>query len=338
MLDVRCSPSSPPQDSALSTQDSRSFGNGQSSPPEPRTPSPEPSRCSPRRIAANRRNARKSTGPRTPAGKRRVSQNALKHGLAATYSHLPSECPATFNTFLHELREELHPVTVMQQYLFDQIANLIWRLRRLPEAQSNLFTEELQKIDRDDEATSVAGAADPASPSSTPLGNGQSAIGNPTSSSPEPRTLNPEPSLTAAHLLARRFSSDPSNGFILLGRYERSMQNALLRLLTRYDNLKKHHPVPTQPDPNNPGNRFPKEPAWDQRKQQEQEQHFADHKPSPKQRAQIDAFNLAVLEQYIEEKQSHSNPPQNPVSTPKTKIPPHTPPPRPAKQSHRNED
>src|ERR1051326_1356828 len=140
MLDVRCSPSSPPQDSALSTQDSRSFGNGQSSPPEPRTPNPEPSRCSPRRIAANRRNARKSTGPRTPAGKRRVSQNALKHGLAATYSHLPSECPATFNTFLHELREELHPVTVMQQYLFDQIANLIWRLRRLPEAQPNLFT------------------------------------------------------------------------------------------------------------------------------------------------------------------------------------------------------
>ena len=32
------------------------------------------------RIAANRRNAEESTGPRTPAGKRRTAQNALKLG------------------------------------------------------------------------------------------------------------------------------------------------------------------------------------------------------------------------------------------------------------------
>jgi hypothetical protein len=34
------------------------------------------------KIAANRNNARKSTGPRTAAGKKRVSANALRHGLA----------------------------------------------------------------------------------------------------------------------------------------------------------------------------------------------------------------------------------------------------------------
>src|ERR1700682_345243 len=33
------------------------------------------------RIAANRANAQKSTGPRTAAGKRRVAQNARRHGL-----------------------------------------------------------------------------------------------------------------------------------------------------------------------------------------------------------------------------------------------------------------
>jgi hypothetical protein len=35
------------------------------------------------KIAANRRNARLSTGPRTAAGKMRVRRNALQHGLAA---------------------------------------------------------------------------------------------------------------------------------------------------------------------------------------------------------------------------------------------------------------
>src|SRR5437773_11112766 len=61
-----------------------------------------------RRLAANRANARKSTGPRTAKGKRRVGRNAMKHGLCAMYGvRLPSECGATFNTFLFELEEEL---------------------------------------------------------------------------------------------------------------------------------------------------------------------------------------------------------------------------------------
>jgi hypothetical protein len=35
-------------------------------------------------IAANRRNARGSTGPRTAAGKRKVAENALRHGVRAS--------------------------------------------------------------------------------------------------------------------------------------------------------------------------------------------------------------------------------------------------------------
>ena len=85
------------------------------------------------RIEANRRNARKSTGPRTVEGKRRSSRNAMKHGLCRTLSCLPSECEATFLTFVEELREELRPATAMQRLAFDQIASLTWRLERLPE-------------------------------------------------------------------------------------------------------------------------------------------------------------------------------------------------------------
>lgn len=39
-----------------------------------------------RKAAANRLNAKRSTGPRSNAGRRRASRNALKHGLAATWT------------------------------------------------------------------------------------------------------------------------------------------------------------------------------------------------------------------------------------------------------------
>ena len=49
-----------------------------------------PLRKSPRRtralLAANRRNSRKSTGPRTAAGKRHSARNALRHGRRARAS------------------------------------------------------------------------------------------------------------------------------------------------------------------------------------------------------------------------------------------------------------
>ena len=43
--------------------------------------------ASERQIAANRRNAQKSTGPRSVEGKKRVSRNAYRHGLAAGVWH-----------------------------------------------------------------------------------------------------------------------------------------------------------------------------------------------------------------------------------------------------------
>ena len=42
--------------------------------------------ASERQIAANRRNAQKSTGPRSASGKKRSGQNALRHGLARPLS------------------------------------------------------------------------------------------------------------------------------------------------------------------------------------------------------------------------------------------------------------
>jgi hypothetical protein len=43
-----------------------------------------------KQIAANRRNARKSTGPRSTAGKKRVARNAYRHGLSVPISSIPA--------------------------------------------------------------------------------------------------------------------------------------------------------------------------------------------------------------------------------------------------------
>jgi hypothetical protein len=58
----------------------------------PATPNAEPKRpVSERRLAANRANAQKSTGPRTPEGKRRSALNATRHGILSQVLHFPEE-------------------------------------------------------------------------------------------------------------------------------------------------------------------------------------------------------------------------------------------------------
>jgi hypothetical protein len=47
--------------------------------------------ASDRQIAANRKNAKKSTGPLSEAGKRRSSKNAVRHGLASSNSRFPKD-------------------------------------------------------------------------------------------------------------------------------------------------------------------------------------------------------------------------------------------------------
>ena len=90
-------------------------------------------------IQANRTNARKSTGPRTPEGKEKASQNALKHGLRAKQAVIPGEDPGEFEEHREEMLAELAPAGAVQTMLAERIVHLSWRLRRAERVQNAVF-------------------------------------------------------------------------------------------------------------------------------------------------------------------------------------------------------
>jgi hypothetical protein len=95
-----------------------------------------------KQIAANRANARFSTGPKTQAGKAKVRYNAMKHGLLAEAALLPDEDETTFRDFAAKITTDLRPNGEMESILVERIINTLWRLRRLSQVEAGLFVFE----------------------------------------------------------------------------------------------------------------------------------------------------------------------------------------------------
>lgn len=108
----------------------------------------------PERLAANRRNARRSTGPRTPEGKARVAGNSLKHGLYASPQRKSlqalGESAREFEALRRGLEEEWQPSTWTEGRLVMNLAGLLWRLERARRAQEGVVARgvELLEIER----------------------------------------------------------------------------------------------------------------------------------------------------------------------------------------------
>jgi hypothetical protein len=95
-------------------------------------------------IAANRRNASKSTGPRTRAGKDAASMNALKTGIHAKAQVIPGESAAGLAQLAGEYHFRFHPATPEQRFLVDTLVNSEWLLRRLRQVEAQLWVNEMQ--------------------------------------------------------------------------------------------------------------------------------------------------------------------------------------------------
>ena len=118
-----------------------------------------PKPISEKQLAANRRNAQRSTGPRTAEGKAASRYNALKHGIFAR-AIIPDplrayESPDDFEALHHALRQDLAPATPFEELLVERIATYHWRLARLVRSEAaevahllddatNRYTDEAQ--------------------------------------------------------------------------------------------------------------------------------------------------------------------------------------------------
>jgi hypothetical protein len=100
-----------------------------------------------KKVEANRRNARLSTGPRTEHGKRAVARNAIKHGLLAREVVITAgdgeEDLQEFEALLERLWQEYEPVGVLEETLVQRIATCWWRLARVLRAENGEIRKRL---------------------------------------------------------------------------------------------------------------------------------------------------------------------------------------------------
>jgi hypothetical protein len=100
-----------------------------------------------KQIAANRRNAQKSTGPTSVEGKAKARFNALKHGMTAEVAVLPHEDPDCYEDLRQSLIDDYEPANAGEAMLVEMVAINYWRLlraRRVESASLSLHVEAIK--------------------------------------------------------------------------------------------------------------------------------------------------------------------------------------------------
>ena len=103
------------------------------------------------RAEINRRNASKSTGPRTPEGKARSRFNAVKHGCRARLPILPGEDPEAYRSRLDAWVDKFGPRDAVEHYLVERTVHVSWQLDRADRAEVARLADETE-----DEAARLA--------------------------------------------------------------------------------------------------------------------------------------------------------------------------------------
>jgi hypothetical protein len=206
-----------------------------------------------RQIEANRRNATRSTGPITEAGKQRSRQNAIRHGLSAETVVGVLEDVEDYKGFEAAIIADFNAETAVERELVLRLASLLWRIRRATSIEAEIFriqAEILQERRLDRSLTYPKFGAPPGVDNIEARGDGNSARGHETDQY-HGRSTTPAPHSTRdlAHCFQRLVNLDGAT-FEQLGRYERALSRQIAQTLfllreekrrRRADQWKEHH-------------------------------------------------------------------------------------------------
>jgi hypothetical protein len=99
-----------------------------------------------RQIEANRRNALKSTGPRTEAGKEISRRNAVRHGLTAETIITALEDAEDYRAFEAAITADYDAQSTVERELVLRLACILWRLRRATTMETGLFEIQAEHL------------------------------------------------------------------------------------------------------------------------------------------------------------------------------------------------
>src|SRR5438552_1900631 len=100
-----------------------------------------------KQFEANRRNARKNTGPTSEEGKQRSRCNAVRHGLAAETVIGALEDAEDYMAFEAAIIADYDAQSAVERELVLRLASLLWRLRRATTIETGLFESQANQRD-----------------------------------------------------------------------------------------------------------------------------------------------------------------------------------------------
>jgi hypothetical protein len=205
-----------------------------------------------RQFAANRRNAAKSTGPKTEQGKERSRRNALRHGLTAETVIGGLENAQDYKAFEEAVAADFDAQSAVERELVLRLSGLLWRLRRASRIEAGLFEIEANHLNqmrtRDGQRQIVQElfsrpAVLPGQHSQPPIAINQSEA----FSNSEPATAGSE---TLPDDIARcylRLAHLPNCALDRLNRYEVALWRQVAQTLFTLDTLERRKPQERRP-------------------------------------------------------------------------------------------
>jgi hypothetical protein len=206
-----------------------------------------------RQIEANRRNARKSTGPITEEGKQRSRCNAVRHGLMAETVIGALEDAEAYKAFEAIIIADYDAQSAVERELVLRLVSLLWRLRRATTMETGLFEIQAGHLSDFRQAREVLltsqevvyakfGRTDPTSHDRDPASHGITNATEPAQTAetnPVALVVDPTVELTRCFL---RLANLPNFALDRLSRYEASLWRQAGQILFALDALDRRKP------------------------------------------------------------------------------------------------